>query len=71
MHSSHSPLTPREREILKLLKQGYSDKRIAAMLQRSAHTVHRHVESIFKKLGVHSRRDLMRPRLRSASRCAT
>jgi LuxR family transcriptional regulator, maltose regulon positive regulatory protein len=50
------PLTPREAEILELLAQRLSDKEIAAMLVVSHHTIRRHVNNIYQKLGVNGRR---------------
>ena len=48
-------LTPREREVLRLLAGGCTDREIAAALFISPHTVHRHVASILAKLGVNTR----------------
>jgi pimeloyl-ACP methyl ester carboxylesterase len=48
-------LTPREREVLRLVAEGKSDADIARELVVSPHTVHRHVANILRKLGVHSR----------------
>lgn len=48
-------LTPREREVLELIAQGASNKRIALRLDLSVHTVKRHVANVLGKLGVHSR----------------
>jgi pimeloyl-ACP methyl ester carboxylesterase/DNA-binding CsgD family transcriptional regulator len=50
-----STLTPRQREILELVAQGRSNRDIAVRLQRSEHTVHRHVANILDQLGVRSR----------------
>ncbi|MGI9556782.1 MAG: LuxR C-terminal-related transcriptional regulator, partial [Solirubrobacterales bacterium] len=50
-----SPLTRREREVLRLVADGLSDKEIAAQLVISEHTVHRHVSNIRSKLRVSSR----------------
>ena len=52
--TSHQPLTPREREILKLQAQGLPYKRIADCLHISEHTVSNHLYTIRQKLGVHS-----------------
>jgi DNA-binding NarL/FixJ family response regulator len=49
------PLTAREREVLQLVAQGLSDKRVAAQLHLSEHTVDRHVANILNKLGQPSR----------------
>lgn len=48
-------LTPREREVLELLSQGYLYKEIADMLQISYRTVATHIEHIYGKLHVCSR----------------
>jgi len=48
-------LTAREREVLKLLSQGYSNKEIAAALNISLSTVKNHVHSILDKLHLKSR----------------
>ncbi len=48
-------LTPREREVLKLVAQGFGDAAIAERLVVSPHTVHRHVANVRTKLGLPSR----------------
>ena len=48
-------LTPRELEVLRLVASGKSTREIAAALVISEHTVARHVQNIFAKLGVSSR----------------
>lgn len=48
-------LSAREVEVLNLLAQGCSDKRIAASLVIARETVHKHLKNIYGKLGVHSR----------------
>ncbi|RLA06771.1 MAG: two-component system response regulator NarL [Gammaproteobacteria bacterium] len=48
-------LTPREKDILKLLAKGQSNKIIARNLNISDGTVKLHVKSILKKLNIHSR----------------
>jgi len=50
-----APLTSREFEILGLVAQGLTNKRIATRLGRSEHTVHRHIANILTKLGLPSR----------------
>jgi len=51
------PLTPRELEVLQLLAQGLSNRRIAERLGISEHTAKFHVNSIVGKLGAQTRTD--------------
>jgi DNA-binding CsgD family transcriptional regulator len=51
-------LTPREREVLRLLAQRPTDREIADELSISPRTVMHHVSRILAKLGVASRRDV-------------
>ena len=48
-------LSPREREVLRLVATGRSNRAIATTLVLSEHTVARHLQNIFAKLGVSSR----------------
>lgn len=48
-------LTLREREVLEMMREGLSNKEIAAQLNISAHTVKFHISSILGKLGASSR----------------
>lgn len=48
-------LTPREKQILALLAEGLSNKKIASRYNIADGTVKLHVKSILKKLNVHSR----------------
>jgi LuxR family maltose regulon positive regulatory protein len=48
-------LTPRELEILRLVSEGLTDGQIAARLVLSKHTVHRHLQNAYAKLGCSSR----------------
>lgn len=51
-------LTKREAEITRLLARRATNREIAEQLDVSPHTVRHHVENIFAKLGVHSRRSI-------------
>jgi DNA-binding CsgD family transcriptional regulator len=51
--------TPRQRELLDLLKSGHSEKEAAQKLQISFHTVHVHVKKIYQRFGVSSRQELL------------
>ena len=51
-------LTPRQREILKLVAQGFSSKDIASALDISQSTVAFHKTQIMQALGLHSKADL-------------
>ena len=54
-HADRVSLSAREREVLAELAAGKTNREIAEILVISQHTVGRHVESIFAKLGVTSR----------------
>lgn len=51
-------LTPREVEVLALLREGLADAAIAGRLYISERTVHHHVSAVLAKLGVSSRLDV-------------
>ncbi|HEV3228956.1 MAG TPA: response regulator transcription factor [Solirubrobacteraceae bacterium] len=51
-------LTPREADVLELLQQGRSNAEIAATLHVGIETVRTHARSVFRKLGVKTRREL-------------
>lgn len=53
-------LTPREADVLELLQRGRSNGEIAAELHVGIETVRTHARSIYRKLGVGSRRELAR-----------
>ena len=48
-------LTPREREVLRLLADGLTNRQIAERLVVSEHTVHRHVTNLLRKLDLPTR----------------
>jgi non-specific serine/threonine protein kinase len=50
-----SPLTPREKEVARLIAEGRSNREIARALVIAEPTVERHVANIMHKLGVHAR----------------
>jgi DNA-binding CsgD family transcriptional regulator len=55
-----------ETQVLGLAAEGRSNKEIAATLHVSVHTVEAHLTRIYRKLGVHSRAELIvrvRPRI--------
>lgn len=53
--ASMQSLTPREREVLNLLAQGFSNRQIAENLYLSEHTVRTHVQNLRGKLNVRSK----------------
>jgi RNA polymerase sigma factor (sigma-70 family) len=48
-------LTPRERQVLRLVAEGLSSRNVAAELGISYTTVRTHIRSLGSKLGVHSK----------------
>jgi DNA-binding NarL/FixJ family response regulator len=58
------PLTPREREVVKLIAESYSTRAIADTLVISEKTVDRHRANILEKLGMHDRVELTRYAIR-------
>jgi two-component system response regulator NreC len=58
--SSLEPLTSREKEILKLIVEGYTNRQIGEHLSISIRTVEGHRSNISDKLGLHSRVELVR-----------
>jgi two-component system response regulator NreC len=53
-------LTPREREVLTYIAEGYTNREIAEALTISHKTVDRHRENIMRKLNLHSRVELVK-----------
>lgn len=62
--AAHDALTPRETEVLALLKTGASNKHIARALDISVHTAKFHVAAIIAKLGANGRTDAVARALR-------
>jgi two-component system nitrate/nitrite response regulator NarL len=54
-HHPHSELTPRERQVLELVEQGFKNKEIAVELGIRPGTVKIHLKHIFEKTGVRGR----------------
>lgn len=52
-------LSPREKDVARLVLQGYSTMEIADQLFVSTQTIQQHLKRIFEKTGVHSRRELV------------
>jgi len=48
-------LTPRERQVMKLLSQGWAAKEVARHLGISKRTIDFHVAKVYSKLGSHNR----------------
>ncbi|MBI4300728.1 MAG: response regulator transcription factor [Chloroflexi bacterium] len=59
-NESYGGLTEREREVLRLIAQGYTNREIAQMLYLSINTVERHRSNIMGKLNMHSRAELVK-----------
>jgi DNA-binding NarL/FixJ family response regulator len=60
----YETLTDRERQVLKLVAEGRSNKEVAQALEISVKTAMTHREHLMEKLGVHNRTDLVRFALR-------
>jgi DNA-binding NarL/FixJ family response regulator len=58
-------LTEREREVLKLVVEGYTSREIADLLYLSKRTVMCHRANIASKLGIHNRMELVRYAMRT------
>ena len=54
-----STLTPREREVMKMLAEGYSVKKIAGLLNLSSKTVEAHKFNLMRKLDIHNKAQLV------------
>jgi DNA-binding NarL/FixJ family response regulator len=58
--ADYSTLTPREQEVMRLLAEGLSSKKVAEKLFISPKTVENHRANIMNKLGLHSTIELVR-----------
>jgi DNA-binding NarL/FixJ family response regulator len=52
-------LTPREREVMKLLAEGNSVKKVADLLGLSAKTIEAHKFNLMRKLDIHNKAQLV------------
>jgi two-component system response regulator NreC len=59
VEDSYISLTDREREVLRLVAQGYTSRQIAEMLHLSRKTVEKYRASAMEKLGLRSRAELV------------
>jgi DNA-binding NarL/FixJ family response regulator len=48
-------MTPRERQVVELIGEGFSNKRIARQLDIAPETVKSHVRNVMEKLALHTR----------------
>lgn len=53
-------LTPREREVLQLIAEGYTNKEIAGILNLSVKTIQSHRTNLMNKLDLHDRGELIK-----------
>lgn len=53
-------LSPREEEVVGLVVRGFSNRQISQSLYISENTVQRHLSNIFEKVGVRSRKELLK-----------
>jgi DNA-binding CsgD family transcriptional regulator len=53
-------LSPREEEVVGLVARGFTNRQVSRTLFISEHTVQRHLSNIFEKVGVRSRKNLLK-----------
>jgi DNA-binding NarL/FixJ family response regulator len=63
--AAYESLTSREKQVLKLVAEGRSNKEVADVLEISVKTAMTHREHLMQKLGVHNRTDLIRFAIRA------
>ena len=56
---SHHLLTEREKEVLQLIAEGYSNKEVSSMLHVSVSTVETHRANFMQKLGLHNTAEIV------------
>jgi DNA-binding NarL/FixJ family response regulator len=59
VNSRRSALTPREREVVKMIAEGNSARKIASLLGLSVKTVEAHRFNLMRKLDIHNRAQLV------------
>jgi two-component system response regulator NreC len=59
-----SALTPREREVMKLLAEGHTVRKVAGMLAVSMKTVEAHKFNLMRKLDIHNKAELVHVAIR-------
>ncbi len=60
VHDPYDDLTPREREVLQLIAEGFPNRKIAEVLSLSVKTVKTHRLHLMQKLGLHDRAELIK-----------
>ena len=59
LHAGVSALSPRQQQVLTLVCRGLNEADTARALGISVHTVHNHIQSLYRALGVNSRGQLL------------
>jgi len=59
VNSRRSALTPREREVVKMIAEGNSAREIASLLGLSVKTVEAHRFNLMRKLDIHNKAQLV------------
>ena len=59
-HVEQEQLTPREREVVKLIAEGHTNQQIADLLHRSVKTIESHRANILRKLNIHDSIELVK-----------